>query len=47
MKAFAELHDLLRNIAAKIVNDDLEIFIKTKDQRLKKLALARASTPSM
>lgn len=43
MKAFAELGDLLRNTAGKIVGDDSEAYAKTKDERAKKLVLARVA----
>lgn len=41
MKAFAELGDLLRNTVGKIVDGDVEMYAKTKEERGRKSAIAR------
>jgi hypothetical protein len=41
MKAFAQLIDLLKGTAGKIVSDDVEIYTKTKEERNTKVGKAR------
>jgi hypothetical protein len=43
MKTFAELSDLLRKTVGQMVDGDLEIYTKTKDERLKRFAQARVA----